>query len=133
MTVFASEGDGFAAEFLRFKGQNTGYYDLYDVSGTTGVFNSRSSASGFTPSTINTCGATGEISGIDIDTYTHTRPSGGTPLSTIVQEGDTSAKINVGSTGDGFELIYVVFSVRSTKIPVGGAEFEVGTMTYKIQ
>ena len=133
LTVFASEGDASQAEFLRFKGQNTSYYDLYDVSGTQYVFNSLSSASGFTPSTINACGATGEISGVDIDTYTRTRPSGGTPLSTIVQPGDTSAKINVGSTGDGFELIYVVFSVRSSKVPAGGAEFEVGTMTYEIQ
>jgi len=133
LTVFASEGDATQAEFLRFKGQNTNYYDLYDVSGTQYVFNSISSASGFTASTINTCGTVGEISGIDIDTYTRTRPSGGTPLSTIVQPGDTSAKINVGSTGDGFELIYVVFSVRSSKVPAGGAEFEVGTMTYEIE
>jgi hypothetical protein len=132
MTVFASEGDATQAEYLRFKGQNTIYYDLYDVSGTLYVFNSMSSTSGFTRSDISGQ-PTGQISGIDIDTYTRTRPSGGTPLSAIVKEGNTWAKINVGSTGDGFELIYVVFSVRSTKIPAGGAEFEVGTMTYQIK
>jgi hypothetical protein len=133
MTVFAAEGDASAAEYLGFKGQNTSYYQLYDVSDTTGVFNSISSASGFTPSTIYTCQATGEISGIDIDTYTRTRPlPNGTPLSTIVHTGDTSANIRVQSTGDGLEVVYVVFSVRSTAVPAG-QEFDVGTMMYRIQ
>lgn len=134
MTVFASEGDASAAEYLGFKGQNTNYYQLNDAaSGTTGgVFNSRSSAGGFTPSTINTCPPTGQISGIDIDTYTDTRPTGGTHLYDIVHPLDTSAKIKVQSTGDGFELIYVVFSVRSTAVPAG-QEFNVGTMLYRIE
>lgn len=131
LTVFASEGDEFGDEYLKFKGQNTGYYDLRDVSDTTAVFNSISSASGFTPSEIKGQ-PEGGISGIDIDTYTHTRPSVGTPLYEIVHKGDTSAKINVGSSGDGFMLIYVVFSVRSTKVPAGEG-FEVGTMNYKVE
>jgi hypothetical protein len=137
MTVFASEGDVNSppAEYLGFKGQSTGYYQLYDVTNTADVFNSLSSAGGFTPSTMYKCPPTGEISGIDIDTYTSTRPSGGTPLYNIVHPGDTSASIKVESptsNGEGFEIIYVVFSVRSTAIPAG-QEFNVGSMLYRIQ
>lgn len=133
ITVFASEGDEFGDEYLKFKGENTGDYSLYDVSNTTAVFNSRSDTSEFTPLPEDIPGQPeGQISGVDIDTYTRTRPSGGTLLSDIVWPGDTSAKINVGSSGDGFMLIYVVFSVRSTKVPAG-EEFEVGTMTYEIK
>ncbi|MGA7677257.1 MAG: pilus assembly PilX N-terminal domain-containing protein [Dehalococcoidia bacterium] len=140
MTVFASEGDVNSppAEYLGFKGQTTGYYQLYDVSGTADVFNSRSSSGGFTPSNISTCGVTGEISGIDIDTYTYTiatEPPSGTPLYNIVKPGDTSASIKVESptnNGEGFEVIYVVFSVRSTAVPAG-EEFNVGSMLYRIE
>jgi hypothetical protein len=149
MTVFASEGDVNypstpATEYLGFRGQQSpSYYQLYGVSGTAGqytwdVFNSISSATGFASSAISTCSAAGQISGIDIDTYTTTNPSGGTPLYNIVKPLDTSARINVVSgdgspnNGDGFEVIYVVFSVRSTAIPAG-QEFNVGTMLYRIQ
>ncbi len=137
MTVFASEGDKNtpAAEYLGFKGQSTAYYQLSDISGTTDVFNSLSSSGGFTPSAISTCGVQGEISGIDIDTYTSTRatePPTGTSLSDIVHPNDTSADIKVQSLGDGFEVIYVVFSVRSNAIPAG-QEFNVGSMLYRIQ
>ncbi len=135
MTVFASEGDANAAEYLGFQGQNTDYYQLYDVSNTTGVFNSISGAGGFSASTINTCQSTAEISGIDIDNYTYTHatePPSGTSLSTIVHPGDTSANIKVQSTGDGLEVIYVVFSVRSTAIPAGQV-FDVGSMLFRIQ
>jgi hypothetical protein len=148
MTVFTSEGDvnypaSPATEYLGFKGQQSlNYAQLYGVSGTPGVytwdvFNSISSATGFTSSQISQCGAAGSISGIDMDTYTSTNPSGGTLLSYIVQPLDTSAKINVASgtgpnTGDGFEIIYLVFSVRSTAVP-SGTEFNVGSMLYRIQ
>lgn len=134
MTVFASEGDAPANEYLGFKGQYTIYYQLDDVaSGTTGgVFNSVSSAGGFNAQQISTCSATGEISGIDIDTYTRQQPTGGLYLYDIVHAGDISANIKVQSKGDGFEVIYVVFSVRSTAIPAG-QEFNVGTMMYRIQ
>jgi hypothetical protein len=144
MTVFASEGDsGNNDEYLGFKGQqNTTYDQLYDVTGTPGVytqyvFNSISSAAGFAASYIYKCPPTEEISGIDIDTYTATKPDGTKPLSTIVKPLDTSANIKVTSghapnSGDGFEVIYVVFSVRSTAIPAG-QEFDVGTMMYRIQ
>jgi hypothetical protein len=138
MTVFASEGDvnSTPAEYLGFKGQqDTAYNQLYDVSNTADVFNSRSSTGGFTPSIILTCGPTGEISGIDIDTYTTTKPTGGKLLSDIVKPGDTSASIKVESptsNGEGFEVIYVVFSVRSTAVPAG-EEFNVGSMTYTIK
>jgi hypothetical protein len=133
LTVFASEGDASAAEYLGFKGQNTSYYQLYDVSNTTGVFNSISSAGEFTASPMYTCQATAEISGIDIDNYDRTRPlPNGMSLSDIVYPSDTSANIKVQSTGDGFEVIYVVFSVRSTAIPAG-EEFNVGSMLYRIQ
>jgi hypothetical protein len=138
MTVFASEGDANppnGQEYLGFKGQSTAYNQLYDVSGTADVFNSLSSAGGFTPSPISACGAATEISGIDIDTYTTTiatEPPAGIPLYTLVHPGDISASIKAQSTGDGFEIIYVVFSVRSTAIPAG-AEFNVGTMLYRIQ
>jgi hypothetical protein len=141
MTVFASEGDpGNENESLKFKGQqNTTYDQLYDITDTPGiytkyVFNAISSSGGFTPSEISTCGAgtTGAISGIDIDTYTATKPDGTKPLYTIVKPGDTSANIQAQSTGDGFEIIYVVFSVRSNAIPAG-QEFNVGSMLYRIQ
>jgi hypothetical protein len=138
MTVFASEGDsGIQDEYLGFKGQQTTYNQLYDVSNTQYVFNSMSSAVGFTAQPINTCQATSEISGIDIDTYTAVKPDGITLLSSIVKPLDTSANIKVTSghapnSGDGFEVIYVVFSVRSTAIPAGQA-FDVGTMMYRIQ
>lgn len=148
MTVFTSEGDvnypsDPHTEKLEFRGQqSTSYYQLYGVSGTAGlytwdVFNSISSALGFSSSAISQCGATGSISGIDIDTYTTTNPSGGMLLSDIVKPLDTSARINVQSgsgpnTGDGFEIIYLVFSVRSTAIP-SGTEFNVGSMLYRIQ
>jgi hypothetical protein len=135
MTVFASEGDvnSPAAEYLGFKGQTTAYYQLYDVSGNADVFNSISNFTGFTPSSISTCQTgVGIISGIDIDTYTHTNTTVGTPLYSIVHPGDISANIKVQSLGDGFELIYVVFSVRSTAVPAG-TEFDVGTMMYTIK
>ncbi len=142
MTVFASEGDvnDPPGEYLGFKGQNTGYYQLYDVSNTADVFNSKSSTGGFTASIIPTCTTgVGIISGIDIDTYTHTRQTepnpGGTPLYSIVRSGDTSASIKVESptsNGEGFEVIYVVFSVRSTAVPAG-EEFNVGSMLYRIE
>jgi hypothetical protein len=149
MTVFASEGDVNSppAEYLGFKGQqDTAYNMLYDVSNTGDVFNSTSSTSGFTPSSISTCQTgVGIISGIDIDTYTATKPTGGKLLSDIVKPLDTSASIKVESprtagsrdgvqvaAGEGFEVIYVVFSVRSTAIPAG-QEFDVGTMMYRIQ
>jgi hypothetical protein len=133
ITVFASEGDaGNQSEDLWFKGQSGTYKQLNDVSNTKYVFNSLSDATDFDPSDISTCGTATEISGIDIDTYTRTAPSSGEYLYQLVQPGDTSANIKAQSTGDGFEIIYVVFSVRSTAIPAG-AEFNVGSMLYRIQ
>jgi hypothetical protein len=138
MTVFASEGDvnNPPAEYLGFKGQQSAnYYQLYDVTNTADVFNSISNPGGFTASAISMCGTAGTISGIDIDTYTYTHATvlpSGIALSTIVQPGDTSANIKAQSLGDGFEIIYVVFSVRSTAIPAG-TEFNVGSMMYRIQ
>jgi hypothetical protein len=132
LTIFAGEGDNWIhGDSLQFKGQDDAQYqDLYDVSNTKYVFNSMSNTGGFTASQIPGQ-PSGQISGVDIDTYTSTRPAGGTPLSEIVQPGDTAATIRATSDDDGFMLIYVIFSVGSTKVPTGSG-FQVGTMTYKI-
>jgi hypothetical protein len=119
LTVFAGEGDNWLQrDSLQFKGQSSSQYeDLYDVSNTTSVFNSMSNTEGFTASQI-AGQPSDQISGVDIDTYTSTRPDGGTTLSSIVQPGDTTAMIKASSiksgnaNGDGFMLIYVIFSIR---------------------
>jgi hypothetical protein len=132
LTIFAGEGDDWIHnEYLQFKGQDDAQYQyLYDVSDTRYVFNAMSNTGGFTASPIPGQ-EPGQISGVDIDTYTSTRPGGGTPLSEIVQPGDTVATIKARSTGDGFMLIYVIFSVRSTRVPTDSG-LQVGTMTYRI-
>jgi hypothetical protein len=140
LTIFASEGDDWIdPDYARFKGQQyASFYYLGDSSSHDpnywqNVFNGYSSATGFTPEQLDGQGS-GEISGVDIDTYTHT--STGTSLSSIVQPGDTQAKIRIQTVGyghgcDGIMLNYVIFSVRSTLIS-GGEDFEVGTMSYEI-
>jgi hypothetical protein len=98
------------------------------------VYNSYSTATGFVPSTLD--GQTpGTISGVDMDIYTQTKDY--VSLSDIVQGGDTWAKIKVDTVGsgngcDGIMLVYVIFSVASTAVPAG-QEFNVGTMSYRIQ
>jgi len=140
LTIFAAEGDDWIdPDYTRFKGQQyTTFRDLGDNSASApnyykNVFNGYSSATGFTPQQLDGQGS-GEISGVDIDTYTQDRT--GTSLSTIVQPGDTQAKIRIETVGygsgcDGIMLSYVVFSVRSTLVS-GGEDFEVGTMSYEI-
>jgi len=132
LTIFAGEGDNWIQQdYLQFRGQDDAQYQyLYDVSDTRYVFNSMSNTGGFTASQIPGQ-ASGQISGVDIDTYTSTRPTGGTPLSEIVQPGDTAATIKASSSGDGFMLIYVIFSVRSTNVPTDAGP-QVENMVYKI-
>jgi hypothetical protein len=133
LTIFAGEGDShISADSLQFKGQGDAQYqDLYDVSNTKYVFNSMSDTGGFTASQMPGQ-SSGQISGVDIDTYSSTRPSGGTPLSDIVQPGDTTATIKARSTGDGFMLIYLIFSVRSTNAPTDAGP-QVDNMIYRIE
>jgi len=140
LTIFAAEGDEWIdPDYTRFKGQQyaTYYYlgdsSYYDPNYYKNVFNGYSSATGFTPQTLDGQ-PSGEISGVDIDTYTETYT--GTSLSSIVQPGDTEAKIRIQTVGsgsgcDGIMLSYIVFSVRSTLVS-GGEEFDVGTMSYEI-
>ena len=147
LTVFAGEGDDWIyPTYVEFAGQDTSYAYLGDR-GTypstddpnpwNNVFNSRSGAAGFTAWNI-TGQDFGEISGVDIDTYTKDRY--GVPLSQQMSPGDSSANIRVqlptpnGSQGggcDGIMLIYVILSVPSAKAP-SGSGFDVGTMTYQI-
>jgi len=140
LTIFASEGDEWIdPDYTRFKGQqyvtfrDLGDNSSHDPNYYKNVFNGYSSATGFTPEQLDGQGS-GEISGVDIDTYTQDRT--GTSLSSIVQPGDTQAKIRIETVGhgsgcDGIMLNYVVFSVRSTLVS-GGEDFEVGTMSYEI-
>ena len=140
LTVFAAEGDGWIdPDYVEFKGEHSGWTNLgdryeSDPNYWQNVFNGYSAATGFTPEELDGQPA-GEISGVDIDTYTEDRY--GTSLSAHVNEGDISAKIRVRTVGwgygcDGIMLTYVVFSVRSNLVPAG-EEFEVGTMTYEIK
>jgi len=135
LAVFVAEGDKhYDDEYLRFKGAQTDFYTLGDP-GTgypnpyNNVFNGYSTATGFMPSAL-IGQAAGTISGNDIDIYTQDRY--GTPLSEIVQPGDTSATIRfeLEDSSDYIMLVYVVFSVRS--IAPLGEGFDVGTMTYQI-
>jgi len=140
LTVFAAEGDAFIdPDYTKFKGQqDTSWRALGDSKSSDpnyweNVFNGYSSALHFTPGDLDGQ-EEGEISGVDIDTYTQTRA--GAPLSDIVQAGDTEAKIRIETVGygygcDGIMLSYVVFSVRSTLV-TGDKDFEVGTMSYEI-
>jgi len=140
LTVFASEGDDWISpDYTKFQGQqdtwwrNLGDSNSSDPNYWKNVFNGYSSATGFTPEQLDGQ-PSGEISGVDIDTYTQT--STGTLLSQVVQSGDTEAKIRIETVGsgsgcDGIMLNYVVFSVCSTLV-TGGEDFEVGTMSYEI-
>jgi len=142
LTVFAAEGDDWISpDYTKFKGQQDvswralGDSSSHDPNYYRNVFNGYSSATGFTPQQLDGQ-PPGEISGVDIDTYTQTRT--GTSLSQVVQPGDTEANIRIQvvsppySTGcDGIMLNYVVFSVCSTLVS-GGEDFEVGTMSYEI-
>ena len=141
LTVFAAEGDAWISpDYVEFQRQgSTSWYYLGDSSSSdpnpwNNVFNGYSSATGFTPQQLDGQDP-GEISGVDIDTYT--KDKNNYLLSNIVQTGDTWAKIRVETVGsgsgcDGIMLAYIVFSVRSTKVPAG-EEFQVGTMTYEIK
>ena len=140
LTVFATEGDEWRSpDYTMLKGEDYSTFSYLGDSNSSdpnywkNVFNGYSSATGFAPEELDGQG-TGEISGVDIDTYTKTMS--GALLSTIVGAGDTSAKIkmtsNWGSPGfDMFMLNYVIFSVRSNLVS-GGEDFEVGTMSYEI-
>jgi hypothetical protein len=143
LTIFAAEGDDWISpDYARFKGQRYAtYYYLGDSSSHDpnyykNVFNGYSSATGFTPQELAGQDS-GKISGVDIDTYTQTYT--GASLSSIVQPGDTQARIRIETVSpahssgcDGIMLSYVVFSVRSTLVS-GGEEFDVGTMSYEIK
>jgi len=140
LTVFAAEGDDWIdPDYTKFKGQQDTWWRALGDSNSSdpnyfkNVFNGYSSATGFTPGDLDGQ-PSGEISGVDIDTYTQTRT--GTLLSQVVQSGDTEANIRIEVVGygygcDGIMLNYVVFSVRSTLVS-GGEDFEVGTMSYEI-
>ena len=120
---------------MMFQGQHSASYvylgDTFssDPNYYNNVFNSYSTASGFTPSALAGQPA-GEISGVDIDIYTEDRT--GVSLSNIVQPGDILARVRAETWSDGIMLVYVVFSVRSTAA-TAGTEFDVGTMMYQFK
>jgi hypothetical protein len=138
---FVAEGDPqISPDYFQFQGQHSANYvylgdhNTSDPNPYNNVYNSYSTATGFTPSTLDGQ-APGTISGIDLDIYTQDKD--GNSLSNIVQGGDTWAKIRVNSVGsgngcDGIMITYVIFSVSSTAIPAG-QEFNVGSMLYRIE
>jgi hypothetical protein len=138
---FVAEGDKhITPDYFEFQGQNSfnyvylGDHNTTDPNPYNNVYNSYSSSSGFTPSTLDGQ-APGPISGVDMDVYTQDKD--GNYLSSIMQGGDTQAKLRVRATGsgsgcDGIMLVYVVLSVTSTAQPVG-EEFNVGSMMYSIK
>jgi len=137
---FVAEGDThITPDYFEFQAQNSfNYVYLGGATGTANpwnnVYNSYSSSSGFTPSTLDGQAA-GTISGVDMDVYTADR--NGNSLSSLVQGGDTQAKLRIRATGsgsgcDGIMLVYVVLSLTSTAVPVG-EEFNVGSMMYSIK
>ncbi len=138
---FVGEGDSsISPDYFEFKGQRSANYvylgdhSTSDPNPYNNVYNSYSTVTGFVPSTLD--GQTpGTISGVDMDVYTQTKDY--VSLSDIVQGGDTWAKIKVETVGygsgcDGIMLVYVIFSVASTAVPAG-EEFNIGTMSYRIQ
>ncbi|MFO7997110.1 MAG: hypothetical protein R6U93_08280 [Dehalococcoidia bacterium] len=136
VAVFVAEGDAhITPEYMRFKGQQSAdfHYLGDDYSGApnpwNNVFNAYSTAVGFTPSDLPGQ-ASGQISGVDIDSYTADK--NGVPLSDIVQPLDTNATIRLTTSNDYIVLVYVVFSVRSTLAP-SPEGFHVGAMTFDIQ
>ena len=103
LTVFVGEGDvAYSPDYLKFNGTK-----LWDGTNTTGnslvnpnnVFNSAS---------VNM-----SANGVDIDTFHITWISG------LLSPGSTSAQIDIVSSQDKFNLIYVIIAFRST-VKVGG-------------
>ena len=141
LATFIAEGDKHIdPDHMEFKGQHSAYYTYLGDSLTTdpnpwdNVFNSYSTATGFTPSELDGQ-PEGKISGVDLDTYTEDR--NGVSLSSILQAGDTMANVRVRTVGtgsgcDGIMIVYVVFSVRSAAV-TAGTEFDVGTMMYQFK
>jgi hypothetical protein len=133
---FIAEGDPqITPDSFQFKGQKSasfvklGDHNSSDPNYYDNVFNSYSTSTGFTPSTLDG-EAPGTIGGIDIDIYN--KDKDGHSLSGIVQPGDTQAQILVQTKSDGIMMVYVVFSVTSTAV-TPGQEFNVGGMLYTVE
>ncbi|HEX7365151.1 MAG TPA: pilus assembly PilX N-terminal domain-containing protein [Dehalococcoidia bacterium] len=139
--AFVAEGDPLRLpDYFEFKGQQfTNYVYLGDLSTSApnpynNIFNSYSSATGFTPSTLYGQ-PEGKIAGVDLESFTQDR--NGNPLSNIVLPNDTSANIRVNSSNtqnnaDAVMVVYIIFSVRSNTPPAGQG-FQVGTMMYQFR
>jgi hypothetical protein len=145
--AFVAEGDPQRKpDYFEFKGQQfTDYVYLGDHASSTpenrtttnpwdNVYNGFSTATGFTPSTLDGQAA-GTISGVDLDSYTQDKDAN--PLSNIVLPNDTSANIRVNSSNtqynaDAIMVVYIIFSVRSNTPPAGEG-FQVGTMMYQFR
>lgn len=138
---FIGEGDSHIDDdYFEFQAQNSfnyvylGDHNTYDPNPYNNVYNSYSTSSGFVPSTLDGQ-PEGKIAGVDMDVYTMDKD--GNSLASLMQGGDTQAKLRVraygsGSGCDGIMLVYVVLSVTSTAQPVG-EEFNVGSMMYSIK
>jgi hypothetical protein len=124
MTVFVGEGDVvWTGDFLAFNAPESyrtnpqsipNAYKLWD--GTTSTGNSSSS-----PNNVwngKSIGATAD--GVDIDTFSITWASG------LLQPGDTSARIDLPTLDDSWNLVYIILSFRS-ETTTGG------TITYLIR
>lgn len=132
---FVAEGDPqISPDSFQFKGQTKpSFVYLGDLHSTDhnyylNVYNSYSTSTGFTPSTLDG-EATGTIGGVDLDIYT--KDKDGNSLSGIVQPGDTQAQVLVQTQSDGIMMVYVIFSVTSTAV-TPGQEFTIGSMSYDI-
>ena len=65
-----------------------------------------------------------EIDGVDIDTFNVSSP--------IINEGDTSAKVVLGTAIDSWNLVYIILSFRSDVLDTGVGLNTVGNITYTI-
>jgi hypothetical protein len=114
ITCFVGEGDETKyGDYFKFKGQTSSQTNLLDGTGAA-ANNCWNSKSLVLPS---------GVSGIDIDTL-GINPSADPPqyitwASGLLKTGETSAEINIPTEGDGFTLIYIILSFRSS-ITYGG-------------
>jgi hypothetical protein len=119
VTCFVVEGDGGiqGREDLSFNS-----HKLTDSVNPTGnVWNSKSNVMGFTRSDVPGQPA-GQISGLDLDTYSLS--------ATHIDPGSTSAEVEARTGQDGWYMVYIMVSLRSTVVFSEGVE--IGSMTYKI-
>jgi hypothetical protein len=115
LTAFVGEGDEhYDGDYIEFNGSRLPVPgDPYDnppgLNPQDNVWNSKSSGLGGL-----------EIDGVDIDTF---------DVSTLIDEGDTSAVVEMGTPNEIWNLVYLFLSFRSDIVAESG-ESQVGVITY---